>query len=103
MLKKEDIREYARALWFDDTGFTGPEAFGEQKKILQERMEGYAWAMEMGLDLIGGTDPSSILPGAASIIVLMETYFREGFPPAMERYFGRCYLDDDREIGRAHV
>ena len=98
MLKKEDIREYARSLGFEDTGFTGPEAFGEQKKILQERMEGYAWAMEMGLDLIAGTDPSSILPGAASIIVLMETYFREGFPPAMERYFGRCYLDDDRVI-----
>ena len=28
----------------------------------------------------------------------MEAYFREGFPPAMERYFGRCYLDDDRVI-----
>ena len=56
MLKKEDIREYARSLGFEDTGFTGPEAFGEQKKILQERMEGYAWAMEMGLDLIAGTD-----------------------------------------------
>ena len=98
MLTKENIREHARSLGFEDTGFTGPEPFGEQKKILQERMEGYAWAMEMGLDMIGGTDPSTILPGAQSIIVLMEAYFREGFPPAMERHFGRCYLDDDRVI-----
>lgn len=98
MLNKEDIRTYALSLGFEDTGFTGPEPFEEQKQILKDRMEGYAWAMEMGLDMIGGTDPATILPGAASIIVLMETYFREGFPPGMERYFGRCYLDDDRVI-----
>ncbi|MEN8246114.1 MAG: 4Fe-4S double cluster binding domain-containing protein [Thermodesulfobacteriota bacterium] len=98
MLTKEDIREHARSLGFEDTGFTGPEPFGEQKKILRERMEGYAWIMEMGLDLISGTDPGAILPGAKSIIVIMEAYFREGFPPDMERYFGRCYLDDDRVI-----
>jgi len=98
MLKKEDISEFARSLGFEDTGFTGPEPFETQKQILKERMEGYAWIMEMGLDLVTGTDPATILPGAASIIVLMETYFREGFPPGMERYFGRCYLDDDRVI-----
>jgi len=98
MLTKQDIRERAASLGFEDTGFTTAEPFEIQKQILQERMEGYAWAMEMGLDLITGTDPESILPGAGSIIVLMETYFREGFPPTMQRYFGRCYLDDDRVI-----
>ena len=98
MLTKEDIRKQARSLGFEDTGFTGPEPFEEQKKILEDRMEGYAWAMEMGLDMIGGTDPQTILPGAKSIIVIMEAYFREGFPSEMERYFGRCYLDDDRVI-----
>jgi len=98
MPTKENIREFALSLGFEDAGFTGPEPFEEQKKILQERMEGYAWAMEMGLDMIGGTDPKTILPEAASIIVLMEAYFREGFPPDLERYFGRCYLDDDRVI-----
>jgi len=98
MLTKEDIREQARSLGFEDTGFTGSEPFEEQKKILKDRMEGYAWAVEMGLDMIGGTDPQTILPGAKSIIVIMEAYFREGFPREMERYFGRCYLDDDRVI-----
>jgi len=98
MLTKEDIREKALTLGFEDTGFTGPEPFEEQKKVLEDRMDGYAWAVEMGLDMIGGTDPHTILPGAKSIIVIMETYFREGFPPDMERYFGRCYLDDDRVI-----
>ena len=98
MLSKEDVREHARSLGFEDTGFTGPEPFVEQKKILEERMEGYAWIMEMGLDLVAGTDPRTVLPGAASIIVVMEAYFHEGFPPGMERYFGRCYLDDDRVV-----
>ena len=84
MLTKEDIREKARSLGFEDTGFTGPEPFEEQKKILQERMEGYAWAMEMGLDMIGGTDPHTILPGAKSIIVIMEAYFRQEFSDALE-------------------
>ena len=97
-LNKEEISEYARSLGFEDTGFTGPEPFEAQARILKERMDGYAWAMEMGLDMIGGTDPGTILPGAKSIIVLMEAYFREGFPPSMERHFGRCYLDDDRVI-----
>ena len=98
MLTKEDIREQARSLGFEDTGFTGPEPFEEQKKILKDRMDGYAWAMDMGLDMLGGTDPHTILSGAKSIIVIMETYFRESFPSSMERYFGRCYLDDDRVI-----
>ena len=38
-------------------------------------------------------------PGRKSIIVLIEPYFREAFPPSLERHFGRCYLDDDRMIG----
>jgi len=63
---------------------------------LDQRREEYGWAIRSGLDLIAGTDPKSILPEAKSIIVIMEAYFREAFPPSLERHFGRCYLDDDR-------
>src|SRR5512136_808425 len=51
-------------------------------------------ALELGL--MTGTDPKAVMPSAQSIIVLMEVYFREAFPPALEGHFGRCYLDDDR-------
>jgi len=98
MLNKEDIIEFAESLGFEDTGFTSAEAFEKQKEILSERQAAYAWAGELGLDLFSGTDPKNIMSSARSIIVLMEVYFREGFPASMERYFGRCYLDDDRVI-----
>ena len=96
MLTQQQIIERAHALMFEDIGFTGAEPFVSQQRILAERHEAYAWVGDVGLDLMSGTDPQNILPGAKSIIVLMEVYFRESFPRAMEPFFGRCYLDDDR-------
>jgi epoxyqueuosine reductase len=99
MLGKEEIIEKAYECGFEDAGVTTAEPFDSQRKILEERREEYGWAIRSGLDLIAGTDPKTILSWAKSIIVLVDAYFREGFPPSLERHFGRCYLDDDRMIG----
>ena len=96
MINRDEIVAMARDCGFDDIGFTTADAFESQKQILKERQEEYGWALNAGLDLMAGTDPKNILPEARSILVLIESYFREGFPPALERHFGRCYLDDDR-------
>ena len=96
MLTQDQIVEKAHALDFEDVGFTGAEPFDSQKQILAERREAYAWALEAGLDLLAGTDPRTVMPAAKTVIVLMEVYFRQAFPPSMEPFFGRCYLDDDR-------
>jgi epoxyqueuosine reductase len=96
MLTQQQIIDRAHELMFEDIGVTTAEPFDSQKRILAERHEGYAWAMDMGLDLVSGTDPQTILPGAKSIFVLMEVYFRQSYPHTMEPFFGRCYLDDDR-------
>lgn len=88
--------EKAYACGFGDIGFTTAETFDFQKTLLLERQNAYAWVHKLGLDLVAGTDPKQIFPDAGSIIVLMEEYFNEAFPPSMEKYFGRCYLDDDR-------
>lgn len=96
MIRKDEIVEKAYECGFGDIGFTSAEPFEYQKKLLTERQESYAWVSKMGLDLMEGTDPKQILPEAQTIIVLMEVYFREAFPQSMEKYFGRCYLDDDR-------
>ena len=96
MITKEDVIEKAYECGFGDIGFTSAEPFESQKELLQERQKDYEPLFRLGLDLISGTDPKSILPEAKSIIVLMEVYFKEAFPKSMENHFGRCYLDDDR-------
>jgi epoxyqueuosine reductase len=99
MISKQEIVEKAYECGFEDAGFTTAEPFTTQQSLLKERQEEYGWAIRSGLDLLAGTDPQTILPGAKSIIVVMEAYFREAFPPSLERHFGRCYLDDDRMTG----
>ncbi len=99
MISKSDIVEKAFELGFEDIGFTTAEPFEAQKEFLTDRENYYAPLIEKGLDLFAGTDPKNILPDAETIIVLMENYFTKSFPKSMERYFGRCYLDDDRMTG----
>ncbi len=96
MLTKEDIIAQASHLQFADIGFTSAEPFASQKEYLLDHIQEYGWTTKAGFSLLDGTDPQNILPGAKSIIVLLESYFAEAFPPRMERNFGRCYLDDDR-------
>ena len=85
MLTQQQIIDRAHELNFEDIGVTRAEPFESQRRILTERHESYAWAMNGGLDLISGTDPQNILPGAKSIFVLMEVYFREAYPHSMEQ------------------
>ena len=96
MLTKETITEKGRELGFEDVGFTTADPFDEHKRLLQEMSAEYAWAEAVGLDLLSGTDPRTIMPAAKTIIVLMEVYFRKAYPRSVEGHFGRCYLDDDR-------
>ncbi|MFH1033419.1 MAG: 4Fe-4S double cluster binding domain-containing protein [Pseudomonadota bacterium] len=96
MLSQAEIVAQARELGFADIGFTTAEPFEPQREILRQRQESYAWVGGMGLDLVAGTDPGNLLAGAKSVIVLLEAYFSQANPRSMERFFGRCYLDDDR-------
>ena len=99
MLTREAIIEKAAECGFADAGITTAEPFDTQRAILEERREDYEGATRAGMDLIAGTDPRRALPGAKSIIVLIHAFFREAFPPSLERHFGRCYIDDDRVTG----
>jgi epoxyqueuosine reductase len=96
MIHRNDVIEKALELGFEDIGFTTAEPFPSQAEILKTRRKSYKPIMEKGLDLLSGTNPATILENARSIIVLVENYFREGFPPSLVGKFGRCYLDDDR-------
>ena len=96
MLSKEDIINKAMELGFEDIGFTTAEPFENQKALLDERKDDYAFLLSR-IDLFKGTDPKNILPDAKSIIVLVSGYFHQSFSPYMEKHFGRAYHDDDRQ------
>jgi epoxyqueuosine reductase len=96
MVTKKEIVQTAHECGFDDVGFTTSEPFESHREFLSSRQKEYGWAEAVGLDLLKGTDPKAILPGAQTIIVLLEVYFRKAYPPSMVGHFGRCYLDDDR-------
>ncbi len=96
MPTREMVIAKARELGFEDIGFTTADPFESQREVLTERRDRYDWLSASGLDLMAGTDPRTVLPEARAIIVLLEHYFRHGFPHTMEMHFGRCYLDDDR-------
>ena len=96
MLSRDMIIAEGQKLGFEDVGFTTAEPFEDHKKLLMEMPEEYGWADAVGLDLLNGTDPLTIMPEAKTIIVLIEPYFRKAYPKSMEGNFGRCYLDDDR-------
>lgn len=95
MIAKAKVRAQALELGFADVGFTTAEPFDAHRKVLEARAEPYGFLIRI-LDLMTGTDPKKVHPGAESMIVLLENYYAESFPPSMEPYFGRCYLDDDR-------
>ncbi|MCP3873808.1 MAG: epoxyqueuosine reductase [Desulfobacteraceae bacterium] len=96
MITKSDIIKAAHENGFEDIGFTTADPFPDHKKFLLDHRKEYEWAEAVGLKLLSGTDPLTVLPSAKTIIVLMEVYFRKSYPRSMEKNFGRCYLDDDR-------
>lgn len=96
MITEKDIIEKALDLGFGDAGFTTAEPFESHREFLRSRADEYGWAERAGLALTAGTDPKTVLPGAKSIIVLLDNYFKEAFPQKLAGNFGRCYLDDDR-------
>jgi len=95
-LSKDQIIEQAHKLGMADIGFTNAEAFSSQDEVLASRKESYEWTRETGMPLFEGTDPKSFLADAKSIILVVEPYFREAFPPSLVGKFGRAYQDDDR-------
>jgi epoxyqueuosine reductase len=96
MISKEDIINKSIEFGFEDVGFTTADPFKTHQKFLADRQDEYGWAESVGLELMKGTDPKSIMKDAETVIVLMEVYFRKAYPRHMEGHFGRCYLDDDR-------
>jgi epoxyqueuosine reductase len=94
MINKQEIIDKAVNIGFEDIGFTGTEPFTSQLDFL--RKSDYSWTKRVGLDLEKYTDPSEIMSGCKSIIVLLYKYLNNYIPASLTGSFGRCYLNDDR-------
>ena len=92
MITKSDIIKAAYEYGFGDVGFTTADPFPDHKQLLLDRREEYEWTETAGLELLKGTDPTTILANAKTIIVLMEVYFKKSYPRSIEGNFGRCYI-----------
>lgn len=95
MLTKDDIKAKALEIGFADAGVTGVEPFVSQLDYIAID-DRYKWTERLGLDLRNGIDPLKILDSGRSLIVLLYSYFENQIPPSLERFYGRCYLNDDR-------
>jgi len=87
MITKSDIIKAAYEHGFEDVGFTTADPFPDHKQLLLDSREEYGWAEAVGLELVKGTDPTTILPNAKTIIVLMEVYFRKSYPQGSPKGF----------------
>lgn len=93
------IKEKALELGFVAAGIAAAEPFELYAAELSTRPEMYAWSRTLGqtasvrdLDLLRFADPAQSLPGVKSLIVVVDSYFEEDFPPALAGKIGRCYL-----------
>lgn len=96
MISGNDIIQKALDLGFDDAAITTAEPFHSQIDYLMNKPERYEWCISWGVNLIKGTNPRDVFPQAQSMLVVLDSYYREGFPPAMNGKFGRAYCNDDR-------
>ena len=96
MITKKDIIGKAREIGFEDIGFTGVEPFNSQLEFLDNPDAHYGWTVKRGLALRESIDPSTVLEGCKSIIVLIYSYLQSSIPVSLTGNFGRCYINDDR-------
>lgn len=80
MITQAQIIDQGHKLGFEDVGFTSAAPFEDHKNLLAQMTREYDWADKVGLDLKNGVNPGSILPGAKTIIVLIEPYFNRSYP-----------------------
>ena len=104
MSLKDQLREKALELGFEDIGFTGVEPFDLYIKEIESRPEDmYGWVLTEQFNVRRGATFAEKHPWARSLVVLIRNYHRRAFPRELVGKIGRCYQVDERiEKGREH-
>jgi epoxyqueuosine reductase len=101
---KEQLREKALELGFEDAGFTGIEPLDLYIKEIESRpKEMYEWVQTEQFNVRRGAVFAEKHPWARTLIVLIRNYHLRAFPPQLQGEIGRCYqVDERRERGAEH-
>lgn len=104
MSLKEQLREKALELGFEDTGFTGAKPLDLYIKEIESRpKEMYDWVRTEQFNVRRGADFTEKHPWARSLVVLIRNYHQRAFPLELVGKIGRCYQVDERiEQGEEH-
>ena len=99
MSLKDRIREKGLELGFEGVGFAGVEPMDSYMEELESRPpEMYGWVNNDLFSILRGASPTEKYPWARSMVVLMSSYYRRGFPHELEGVYGRAYMVDERKI-----
>jgi len=104
MSLKDQLREKAIELGFEDVGFTGADPLDLYIKEVESRpQEMYGWVQTEQFNVIRGAAFKEKHPWARALIVLIRNYHRRHFPRKLVGRIGRCYQVDERvERGPEH-
>lgn len=89
-----EIKDCAEKIGYDEVGVCSITPFVSYAQDISERWEMYSWTKQNSLetiDLICGSYPSTLLPGARCIIVAIKDYFQQAFPQSLVGKVGRVY------------
>jgi epoxyqueuosine reductase len=87
----QEIKDFALDLGYTKVGVTPAEDFPNYAKELLSRGQGYDWYVESHRQPLAGTNLTSTLPGARSILTVAFDYARTAFPEALVGRVGRLY------------
>ncbi len=101
---KEQLREKALELGFEDIGFTGVESFDLYIQEIDSRPEKmYSFVQREKFNVRRGAFFAEKHPWARSLLVLIRNYHGRAFPRELVGKIGRCYQVDERiEKGEQH-
>lgn len=92
------IKDKGLELGYEDIGICPADPFEIYIEQLTRRSAMYAWTMHVSrvrsardYSLLDTANPARVLPGAKSIIVGVNNYFKTAFPESLEGKIGRLY------------
>jgi epoxyqueuosine reductase len=106
MSLSRDIKDFALDLGYSRVGITTADPFPGYIAELRARQDMYSFYVNRPTQPLKGAEPSSVMPSAKSIVMVVFDAFKESFPEKLvgkigRIYQARCYLAPSHRINGA--